>query len=589
MIFLGTISSESIIEHFCKKYESTIMQTLKAIFYFVVLGFMSGTSFAQSMTAFQSMIYPRSITSSGLGEQGVASRSVFGAMQYNPANLVYADELDFSIFRNPWNLIGWVQLPLTSVQIAVNLGNCGSVGVEYTYWDFGEFMTTTPDFIDVDLFHSYERSIAGGYAMSLSDHFAVGAQIRYMWQPISSQRTIHQLLFSAGLSYHPEIFSERLNMGLSFMNFGSRIEYSSSGRAVERMQSAPPPSQINIGIEGLVVTDDFYDLSLAFSATKPLDKMTGAPDYSAQSSFKSLFNDWTDFPEDVTARVGLGFIWHPIYLGSGISFFQEMYLGYFSTGPKDLYDNFYTHGIKVGLDVCGVRATAGYAGRWHNNNSGSYLAWVFPWESFQFSLSTDISMFGEGKEDISSNTSPRRIILAAGYSYGLAVGRMKGVTSNGLTESFSMKSNWSVESDFYICDNSAIISLLHYSRMTENITIDPAPFSPQTPWKMILGIETASLESGFRYHPIEFFNEFFVQASIGVIWVNPVYKNTYQKYMYKAVDEVAVGFILPLTDLGVVVIPKLGLRTIFMEIDGNGSRLGGYSQFEFGLNAGYEI
>jgi hypothetical protein len=138
-------------------------------------------------------------------------------------------------------------------------------------------------------------------------------------------------------------------------------------------------------------------------------------------------------------------------------------------------------------------------------------------------------------------------------------------------------------------DNSAIVSSVHYSRMTDNITIDPAPFSQQTPWKMILGIETASFESGFRYHPIDAFNEFFLQASLGVIWMNPVSEHTYPKYMYKAVDEITAGFILPLTNLHVVVIPKLGLRTVFMEIDINGSRLGGYSQFEFGLNVGYEI
>ena len=566
------------------------MQTLKVIFYFLFLGFMGETSFAQSMTAFQSLIYPHSIASSGLGEQGVASRNIFGAMQYNPANLVYADKLDFSIFKNPWNLLGWsTPLPLTSVQMAANLGNCGSVGVEYSYWNFGEVMSTTVDLTDGELFHFYEKSIAGGYAMSVSDHFAVGAQIRYVWQPISNQKTVNQLLFSAGISYKPEMFSDRLNVGLSFMNFGSRIEYKRDEHPVELVESEPPPSQINLGIEGLVVTDDFCDLSLAFSATKPLDKTNSPPDYSAQSSFKSLINDWTDFPEDVTARFGLGFIWHPIYLGSGISFFQEMYLGYFSTGPKDFSNSFYTHGINVGLDVCGVRATAGYAGRWHNNNAGNYLTWVFPWESFQLSLSTDISMFGEGRERVSSERSPKRIILAAGYSRGLAVGRMKEVTSNGLTESISMKSIWSIEADFYMSDNSAIISSLHYSRMTDNITIDPAPFSSLMPLKMISGIETASFESGFRYHPINAFNELFVQASVGVIWMNPVYEYTYPKYIYKAFDEIAAGFIFPFMNLHMVVIPKVGLRTIFMETDHIGSRLGGYNQIEFGLNVGYEI
>jgi hypothetical protein len=241
------------------------------------------------------------------------------------------------------------------------------------------------------------------------------------------------------------------------------------------------------------------------------------------------------------------------------------------------------------LEGYGLRLTAGYAGRWHNNNAGSYLTWDNPWETFQFDLSTDLSIFSKGREGVSSETSPGRTILAAGYSYGLAVGRMKGAALNGEMESFSSKSIWSVEADFYINDNSAIISSLHYSQMIENITKESAPFSPQMPFKMNFDIETASFESGFRYHPINTLHRFFVQASIGVIWMNPIYEHTHPKYMYKAFDEVAAGFVFPLTHIGVVVIPKVGLRTIFMEIDPIGSRLGGYNQFEVGLNIGYEL
>jgi hypothetical protein len=564
------------------------MQTLRAFFLLLFLGIISEISYAQSLAGFQSLMYPHSIASSGLGEQGVASRNVFGAMQYNPANLIYADELDFSFFRNPWKIIGWTSVPLTSVQAAVNLGNSGSAGIEYTNWDFGEFATTGPDSPDIiGHYFAYERSIAGGYAISISNCLAVGAQIRYVWQSFSPQTSANQILFSAGLLYRPEKFSDRLNIGLSFMNFGTRIEYNSiePARNVNVIESDPPPAQINLGIEGLPVHNDFCDLSLALSAVKPISKWNSAPEYWAQSSFKSLFDDWSNFPADVTVKAGLGFTWHPIYLGAGISFFQEIYLGYFSTGAKDNYNSFYTHGVKIGLDVCGVRAAAGYAGRWHNNNAGEYLTYVFPWESFQLDISTDISMFGEGREYSQSETSPKKIILAAGYNYGLAVGRMKETTINNIvTESLSMKHGWSAEGDFYISDNSAIISSLHYSRMTGKIIIYLI-----TPWEHTVGIETASFESGFRYHPINAFKEFFVQASIGVLWMNYVHENSTPKYSYTAVDEIAVGFVFPLSDLHIVVIPKAGLRTIFEEIGTIGSRLGGYNQFEFGLSVGYEI
>lgn len=377
-----------------------VMRTIKILFGFLFVGLFCESSLGQSSAAFQSLIYPHSLSSSGLGEQGVASRNASDAMQYNPANLVYADDITVSFFRNPWNLIGW-SVPLTATSVLMNFGDIGSVGLEYTYWNYGDVEYTTisnPDGIG-ESYHAYERSIAGGFAIPLGNNLAVGAQIRYIWQPIFHRHDVDHFLFNAGVSYKPVIFSDRITLGASFINFGTTIEYErSEDTIIEQLISYysqnVPPAQINLGIEGLVIAKDFFDITLAVSATKPLDKRGGPPDYSAQSSFKSLFNDWTDFPEDVTGRIGLSFIWHPLYLGMGISFIQEMYLGYFSTGPKDLYNSFYTHGIKVGLDVYGVKVTAGYAGRWHNNNIGSYLTWYLPWETFQFNLSVDRNILG---------------------------------------------------------------------------------------------------------------------------------------------------------------------------------------------------
>src|SRR5512135_1505601 len=72
------------------------------------------TALAQYYADFQYLLYPHSLSAGGLGEQGVALRSPLAAMQYNPANLVYADELSLSYFRNPWNILGFAGgLPLS--------------------------------------------------------------------------------------------------------------------------------------------------------------------------------------------------------------------------------------------------------------------------------------------------------------------------------------------------------------------------------------------------------------------------------------------------------------------------------------------
>ena len=265
------------------------MRTSRIFLVLLLISSFSKCSFAQSPAGFQSLtIYPRSIASSGMGEQGVASMSALEAMQYNPANLVYADGIVTSFFRNPGNLIALIgsSYPFTSVNVVRELENGTGIGVEYTYKDYGEFNVISPqDPNNIETFHYYERSLAGGYAMSLSNQLAIGAQLRYAWQPrpyfFNQPNYTHDyldhLFFSTGASYKPVIFSDRLNIGISFMNFSTSIEYGShvdtiNGQAVNIAESDPPPSQINIGIEGLVVTNDFFQLNLSVDATKPLDK-----------------------------------------------------------------------------------------------------------------------------------------------------------------------------------------------------------------------------------------------------------------------------------------------------------------------------
>ncbi|MFA4923663.1 MAG: PorV/PorQ family protein [Ignavibacteriaceae bacterium] len=548
-------------------------------------------SFGQSSLVFRSLLYPHSLSASGLGEQGAATKNAFDAMQYNPANLVYADNLSVSYYRNPWNLLDWANLPLSSVNVLGKLPNGGSVGLAYTYWNMGEATRTTADNPDGEKFHFYERSLAAGYAMPINDHFAVGGNIRYVWSPISDDQYLDQVLFSLGATYTPERFSNRLNIGFSLMNFGGTVEEKSgisdfdSGR--ELTSSYPPPAQINIGFNALAVTNPYFDINVIIGAKKPLDKIGDSPVYEAQSSFTSLFNDWTDFPNDVTGQIGLSYLWHPLNLGSGISFFQEMYLGYFSVGPKDGANSFYTHGFNIGLKGEGMKASLGYAGRWHNNKTDSYMNWDFPWETFQFSFSSDVSFFNKSKEETQTEGKPKSILLSSGYAYGSPFGKMKEQTfGNEAKISYDMKNIWSVEADFYINDNSSILSAFKYSRMDLNIDIfqDPYPTA-----ELNIGVETVSLESGYRYHPIEQFHPFFVQASVGIIRLNYVLEKTSPRYFYQAFDELAVGVILPVLDSRVVVIPKFGLTALFMDALPNKKRLVGYNQFRFGLNVGYQL
>ncbi|MFA6597625.1 MAG: PorV/PorQ family protein [Ignavibacteriaceae bacterium] len=566
----------------------------KTVLSFIFILFFNIHSFGQSSSIFQSLLYPHSLSASGLGEQGVATKNAFDAMQYNPANLVYEDKISVSYFRNPWNLLSWY-VPLSSVNVIARLKNGGNVALTYTDRDYGEIIKATIEdpygYREGEKFHFYERSLAAGYAMPINDQWNIGGNVRYIWSPRSKDQYLDQFLFSVGATYIPERFSNRLNIGFSLMNFGGTIEDKSDLHNIvtgnELTFSYPPPAQLNIGINALAVTNPFFDVNFLVGAKKPFAKASTPPDYESQSSFTSLFNDWKDFPRDVTGQIGVSYLWHPLDLGSGISFFQEMYLGYFSVGPKDGTNSFFTHGFDIGLKGKGVKASLGYAGRWHNNRANSYMNWNFPWETFQFSFSSDVSLFYKENEEIRLEAKPKSILLSAGYAFGSAFGKMKEQNYGAEAKiGYSMKNIWSVEADFYIDDNSAILSAFKYSRMQLIIEESPYYYYPN---KFDLGLETFSLESGYRYHPIEQFHPFFVQASVGIIRLNYVLEETSPRYVYQAFDEIAVGAVLPMLDTKIILIPKLGLTTLFLDQLPYKKILGGFNQLRVGLNIGYQL
>ena len=557
----------------------------------IIIFFSCVQSYGQNFSAFQSLHYPHSLFASGLGEQGVATKNAFDAMQYNPANLIFADNIAVSYNRNPWGLI-FSQMPLSSFNVITKLPNGASLGLIYTYWNEGEFTATTSDpygYTESGKFHFYERSLAVGYAQKVGKELSLGGSIRYVWLPIYDGEYMDHLLFSVGATYTPEKFSNRLRFGFSLMNFSTRVEVKGANgiTGAQITESSPPPTQLNIGINALAVTNPYFDINILLGAKKPFDKIGGPPQYEAQSSFASFFNDWKDFPRDMTGQIGVSYMWHPLDIGSGLSFFQEMFLGYFSTGPKDGPNSFLTHGCNVGIKGKGLKTSLGYAGRWHNYRADSYMNWSFPWETFQFSFSSNMNFFDGTNDATQIDVKPKSTLLSSGYVHGTSLGRMKKQNFQDEAKiSYEMKNIWSVEADFYIDDNSAILSAIKYSRMQMKLELSQTHFFP---WKLDLGIESFSLESGYRYHPLEQFHPLFVQASLGIIRLNYVLEETTPRYVYQAFDEIAVGAIVPVLDTKVVIIPKVGLTTMFLDQLPYKKILAGFNQLRFGLNIGYEL
>jgi len=524
------------------------------------------------------------VASIGLGEQGVASRSNLDALNFNPANLIYTKDIQLSYFRNSFYSY-YSNYPVTSINASFQIPEIGYFGIEYLNWNLGKFMITSSEGPDiVKIIEAYERSFSIGYANLFSEEFAAGIQIRYAKDKFGTDTD--KFLFSGGLNYNTNLFDRTLNFGFSLTNFSTAIEYRyTSISEQEYFNIDPPPSEIKLGFNLAAVENDYYNIAFQSQLTKPI--VERGDNFRGQSAFKSLFTDWQDFPEDVTVHTGLSFEWNPLYLGGGFSFFQKFYIGNRSTGPKSLLTNYYTHAAIIGFAYQGVTISAGYGGWWHNVHSANYyFPQKLPRETFQFNVGADQELIFNSIEKTTSAKKLEKIIISAGSSYTFRLGRSKEENYNywGMYWGIKYKNSisYSIETDFYMDDNNALISNFSYQSVPFDVS-----YWYFGPFPMKNKIETFLFSSSYRYHPLETFQPLFIQGGLGIIRGNPVIE-TYPKYDYRTFLTASTGAMIELP-ANISLIPSVNFTTILSAVSGAAPRLGGYNQFDVSLKLGYRV
>ena len=548
------------------------------------LGLSTSQLLGQETQAFYYLNYPQSVSTFGIGMQGVASLSSDDAMVFNPANLARTNKIKFSFFHQPFQMLGFASIPLDNFELNYRLEKIGTFGIRYNKWDFGEVGYSSADNpLSLNTFHFYQSSFALGFARNINDEFSAGIQFTYAYRS-DVEAPVKNLSFSLGLYYSPHYFNKKLNIGFSLMNLSDAIKYDNPNHELYLNYSDPPPTQLNLGVHYIAIENNYFSLPVELSFSKPFDKKNGL---EAQSSFKSLFNDWNDFPRDATLHTGLEFIWKPVNLGKGYSYFQEIFIGNSSDGPKTIFRNFYTHGINFGLASRGIALKAGYAGIWHNVEYPKYMPWIFPYEMVQFSIQVNNGFFVHKSRISNDSKSLSRIILSAGAGRLFGLGNTDLITRSFQTSNpFEMKyttsnsTSYSFEADFYLNSRNALVAKLSYSSIPTTIKINTYTYKDTKS-------ETVSLFSGFRYHPAEDFRALFVEGGISIFRFNPVY-NYYTKYFYQTALQFSTGLLVRATK-DVFVIPELGYNIMLTQASGNVPRLAGYNHLYLGLKIGYRL
>jgi len=543
---------------------------MKYFHLFVFVLIISVNSYSQQQI-FDDLLDPGSISSFASGMQGTASLTPDDAFTYNPAKLTLTEDTKVSFFVSPRYMIG-ERYPFTNIELYKKTDQKSSFGIGYQNYSYGRIGITSIESPDaVRYVDSYDRAFTVGYARKLNNNLSAGIQLRYAYSYFG-EVIASSLLLSLGLLYNPEMCDSKFTFGFSLMNLGSAVKYEYE----ESSLYSPSPSQMNIGVNYKAADNNYFIIPVDVSVSKPFVEYNS--DHSAQSSFKALFDDWENFPNDMTLHTGLSFIWKPLYLGNNISYIQEFYIGNNSPGNKWSNMDYYTHGMNIGLDYKGIQFKAGYAGVFHNADYPVYLRWVFPYETFQFSLTLNRETLS-GKKAVDNSSLFEKIIVSGGAGTAVRTGQAKGFSVVGLDVKYSNDAVYNIETAFYFNKRNALVTSLYYN---------PVPFKIKLLSYTLLEskYETFSFFSLYRYHFLESVEPLYLQGGLGVYRENQTYKESIPKYSYKSILQLAAGYRLNLSDT-FAVIPQVEYNNIINAGGTHAPRMVCRSLFNFMIKIGY--
>jgi len=523
--------------------------------------------------------YPQSVRNLGMGMNGVVSSSSIDALTYNPSNLLFTKEPVLSFYHQGLQLVVG-NVPMNDYSVNFNINSIGSFGIDYEDWNLGEFgYSTLESPIPVNIDASYERSIAIGYAKKLNGSFGIGGSFRYCFASYAGISSSKAYLLSLGINDKFEFINRSWQLGFSIMNLGPAVSFTYPDN---QYQYGTPPSFLALGLNVKAIETEFLSVPVSLSIAKPFDERTD--NYEGQSSFKTLFTDWKDFPNDASLSPGLAFEWKPINMGNGFYFNQNIFLGNYSSGIKSGLTDYYTFGSELSIGYKGINITAGIAGVWHNAQYENYFPWRFPYETFQFSLSANPNTFSNSLVSSSYNnsSSAKNIILTIGANQLLRVGNASSISIQGITLEQNNNLEYSVEAAYYLNDRTALVTSFSYNSIPFKINYQSLGFT-----LLDTKFETLTFSSSFRYHPFENIKDLFIQSGLGIVRTNPVL-STSPRYYYSPAVLLSAGYNFKLSN-GIVLVPVLGYNLTLMDSWENRANISGNNQFNLGIKIGYEF
>ena len=273
----------------------------------------------------------------GMGDVGAATDPDVVSQYWNPA------KYPFTISRAgvALNYTPWLRQLVSDMDLAYlagyyRIGDHSAVSGSLRYFSLGEVQTSSDVSGSSDMtINPYEMSLDEAYTLMLSEHFSLGAAVRWIYSDLTydyTEDTSPGNAFAADISAYYQNYlnlGERecqLGLGLNISNIGSKITFGGDDN------SEFIPTNLRLGASLMVPIDEYNRFTIAADANKLLvptyprqNEGESSGDYTERvqrdyydvSSISGIFKSFGDAPggakeelQEIQWSVGAEYVYH---------------------------------------------------------------------------------------------------------------------------------------------------------------------------------------------------------------------------------------------------------------------------------------
>ena len=317
------------------------------------------TEFNPVTTGVTSLSITPDARGASMGDLGAATEADVNSQFWNPSKYAFAySRAGVSLSYTPWlrKIVNDIYLAHLAGYYKIGSSDNQAISASLRYFSLGEVMATDGEGATLATINPFEMAVDVGYSRKLSEKFAMGVVLRYIYSDLgySSMNTGEQTsgasAFSADLSgfytTYPVIGRNECqwSLGFNLSNIGSKVSYNKGN------DPAYLPANLKIGTAFTFPLADYNNLTIALDANKMLvpakprladyeDALAyddALQEWKDKSSISGIFDSFKDnFAKRITYSVGAEYAYNQQFFLRGGYYYESKFAGnrqYFGLG-----------------------------------------------------------------------------------------------------------------------------------------------------------------------------------------------------------------------------------------------------------------